>query len=126
MNKRFPLLVVSLICLAFASKAQKSETLVQLTKEGLRHSSTVQYHTDDHVLQIDSLLIPCTRNSVVKLKNTNSEYRVEFFLQRNTSIRNINNASFRRAWFALPFQSRESAINFINAFQKISHSHHTN
>ncbi|NOS92162.1 MAG: hypothetical protein HOP30_09585 [Cyclobacteriaceae bacterium] len=127
MNKLITsLFTASILLFAFAATAQKGDNLVRITKEGLRHSATVQYNADDHVLQVDSLLIPCSKNSVVKLKNTNREYRVEFFLQKNTSIRHVHDASFRRAWLALPFQSRESAQKFITAFQKISHSHPTN
>jgi len=120
------ILIASLILFAFVSHAQKGDNLVRVTKEGLRNSVSVNYLADDDVLQIDSLLIPCSKFSVVKLKNEHNEYRVEFFLQRNTSIRHVSDASFKRAWLALPFQSRESAEKFIAAFQKISHSHRTN
>ncbi|MCE2994539.1 MAG: hypothetical protein ACK5PC_22805 [Cyclobacteriaceae bacterium] len=119
------ILAASLLVLTFAATAQKGDHLVRIAKEGLRHSASINFITDTNVLQIDSLLIPCSKNSIVKLKSENNEYRVEFFLQRNTSIRNTNDASFRRAWLALPFQSRKSAKEFITAFQKISHSHQT-
>ncbi len=123
MKRLFPfILIASLLLLTFVVNAQKGDHLERIAKEGLLHSTMVCYNDDEDILQIDSLLIPCSKNSVVKLKSENNEYRVEFFLQKNTVIRNIKDATYRRAWLALPFQSRKSAEEFITAFRKISHS----
>ncbi len=116
-------LVIIAMCLSFTAWAQKEAELVQITREGLAQPASVQYRADEKLLQIDSLLIPCSKNSVPKLKKENNGYRVEFFLQHNTAIRNTNDANFRRAWVALPFHSSDAAKKFIVAFQRISYNH---
>ena len=68
------ILAASLLVLTFAATAQKGDHLVRIAKDGLRHSATIKYITDTDVLQIDSLLIPCSKNSIVKLKSENNEY----------------------------------------------------
>ncbi len=111
------------MCLSFSAVAQKEVELVQITREGLAQTATVQFRSNEQVLQIDSLLIPCSKNSVPKWKKENNSHYVEFFLQRNTAIRNTNDANYRRAWVALPFHSRDAAKKFIVAFQKVSYNH---
>lgn len=120
MKLSFVIIALFFSCSCFA---QKENELVRVTRESLPKTEIVNFLENDRVLQIDSLLIPCSKNSVVKLKNENNEYQVEFFLQRNTSIRNTKDTNYKRAWLSLPFQSHEAAKKFITAFQNLSHSY---
>lgn len=118
------LLLVFLNLLSVASLAQSTEAeLIQVTKEGIREAKEVTFTAAGNTLQIGDLLFPVSTNTHVKLKHENSIDQVEFFLQKNTTIRSITDSSFKRAWFALPFKSQSEAKEFVRLFQKVSISH---
>ena len=114
-------ILVSLISFFVADKlvGQNNETneLIRITKEGLTEKTEVTYDNSEMILQIGDYLFPCSTNSSVKLKQEKGAYQVEFFLQKNTAIRSNRDASYRRAWYALPFKSRKLANDFIAAFR---------
>jgi hypothetical protein len=115
------LLLFFLNFLTVASFAQASkDELIQITKEGLQQATEVTFISSDKTLQIGDLLFPCSTNTHVKLKHDDGNYRVEFFLQKNTTIKSTTDSSFKRAWFALPFKSKSTANEFIQLFEKTS------
>ncbi|MFN8353093.1 MAG: hypothetical protein U0Y10_01490 [Spirosomataceae bacterium] len=71
-------------------------------------------------LQIGDYVFPVGKNTKLswsKAKETG--FRVEFFLQEGTAIKHLHEQTFRRAYWAIPFSSKESCKTFIKLLQSL-------
>lgn len=119
------LISLLIICLiAFKSVAQRStdvyiSNLQTLFKaENPTSSVPVQWLEKEKIVQIGDYLYPVGETTVLKwVKNQDTGFSVEFFMQQGTAVSQADNPAFRRAWWKLSFSSKESCKEFVKLFE---------
>jgi hypothetical protein len=122
------ILIILLSLMQITSYAQDDliNKLIRTTKEGLQQKNEVTFDNQSTSLQVGEWIIPVSKNTLVKVEFENGHYEVEFSLQKGTAIRSTSDPNWRRASFALPFNSRQAAKDFIHLFQKITERENVN
>jgi hypothetical protein len=123
------LLTVLFSFMSITSYAQNDDLINKLiltTKEGLQKKKEVIFDNQATSLHIGEWIVPISRNTLVKVEFENGYYEVEFSLQKGTTIRSTSDPNWRRASFALSFNSQQAAKNFIHLFQEITERENVN
>lgn len=113
-------LLSSMLTTSFAQHNDLIDKLIVTTKEGLQQKKEVTFDNQSATLQIGEWLIPVSKNTLVKIEFENGFYEIEFSLQKGTVIRTTGDLNWKRASFALSFNSRQAAKNFIHLFEEIT------
>ncbi len=113
------LISILLITITLAGHSQSNDILelVKITSSGLINKQEVSFNSETSSLIVGNWVIPVSSNTHVKILKGN---QVEFSLQKGTAVTSLDDSLLRKAWFTLSFNSRKSAKEFINAFNKIS------
>jgi hypothetical protein len=120
MKARMLVLLSSMLTTSFAQHNDLIDKLIVTTKEGLYQNKEVTFDNQSATLQIGEWLIPVSKNTLVKIEFENGFYEIEFSLQKGTAIGTTADLNWKRASFALPFNSRQAAKNFIHLFEEIT------
>lgn len=116
------LLVICLI--AFQGLAQcgtdvyVSNLQTLMKAEHPQAAPVVKWLDKERTLQIGNELYPVGATTVLKWREDKEKgYSVEFFMQKGTAITQVDNPTFRRAWWTLSFSSKTSCREFVKLFE---------
>jgi hypothetical protein len=117
------LILSSLILFAcFSVTAQSKKTVEELknvyaTHAAWENAGELSYDAATKMIGVKNYRIPVSGDTQLKLNEKNGN--VTFRLQNNTAITDVNDPDYRRAWFEIPFLSKEGATDFIKHFNKL-------
>lgn len=116
------LLICMLIPIASFSQQSNADIqkLLQVTNEGIMDHKDIGFDERENNLIISDLIIPVSKETLVKRIKHKGHHSVEFSLQEGTAITSTANSDFRKAWLILEFKSRAQAKDFIKHFKNIS------
>jgi hypothetical protein len=118
-------LLILLYLLLFLLKTQAQTTTAQienllLEQQAIEKGTAVVWKASERQLQIGQYLIPVSDNTHLQIdRNANGRIVVAFLLQKGTAVTDRTDPNFRRAYWAIPFQSRRAGKHFIALFQQL-------
>lgn len=127
MKKLKLFVLLFLPAIAFAQTGTDTiDKMLLAAKEGLQQPKEVTYDNQTNSLKVGDWIIPISENTHVKVEFEKGVYEVEFSMQKGTAVTNTKDVNWRRASFALPFKSKQSAKKFTSLFQELTENEHTN
>jgi hypothetical protein len=105
MKKIFCLtLFAALFLIKLGAQTENQIKNLLLEQKSIANETAVVWKPETRQLQIGQHLIPISENTHLQIdRNEDKQLVVEFLLQKGTAVTNINDAAFRRAYWAIPF-----------------------
>jgi asparagine synthetase A len=116
------LLLFVFFFVAVSSMAQDDSTLsklksVYVNQVAWEEAGDLNYDQNTKEITVKNFKIPVTGNT--RLNFDKKGNKVIFALQNNTSITDVTDPEFRRAYFEIPFKTKDGAVSFITYFNKL-------
>lgn len=111
--------VMLFACIIIASAQTQTavEQLRQTYREQVSWSDAgeLTYDAATKTLAVKNYRIPVTDNTLIRVEKRS----VHFAMQNYTAVTDVNDSTWRRAEFIIPFKSKKSAADFITYLEKI-------
>ena len=117
--KSFIAVIILFACITVTS-AQADATVEQLKKVYTENVSwtdagDLSYDANTKVLSVKNYRIPVSKNTLVRTDKNS----VHFAMQQGTAVTDVNDPSWRRAEFIIPFSDKKSAAEFVKRFNEL-------
>lgn len=110
-----------LLCAPLLATAQNEpvEKLKTLYRDHVAWSKpgTLTYDGQENVVVVNDYKIPVSSNTKVSVDNKGK--KVKFYLQQGTTINHVTDASYKRAYFEIPFKTADAAKDFVLYFEQL-------
>lgn len=114
-----------LLCLwiAFSAQAQTENTLQKLqsvyaTQVDWANAGELSYDTLARLIVVKNFKIPVSTDTHLKFDRKKGN-KVIFAMQNNTAVTDVTDPAFRRAYFEIPFKTKDGVVSFITYFNKL-------
>lgn len=114
-----------LLCLwiAFSAQAQTKNTRQELqsvyaTQVDWADAGELSYDTLARLIVVKNFKIPVSTDTHLKFDRKKGN-KVIFAMQNNTAVTDVTDPTFRRAYFEIPFKTKDGTVSFITYFNKL-------
>ena len=106
-----------------SSLAQDESTLsklksVYINQVAWEAAGDLNYDQTNEEIIVKNFKIPVSESTRLSFDKKKGN-KVIFALQNNTSITDVTDPTFRRAYFEIPFKTKDGAVSFITYFNKL-------
>jgi YbbR domain-containing protein len=121
---RLRLLALLLFVLIGEVQSQDKKSALEKLQQAYRESvvwenpGELAYFESEAVIQIKTFRIPVSGSTQLSLDRKGN--KVVFALQNNTVIADLGDPGFKRAYFELPFKTKDGCLSFIKYFNQLS------
>lgn len=114
------LAVIALFACVTVTSAQTNPTVEQLKKIYMENVSwpdagDLSYDAEQKIVAVKNYRIPVSGNTLVRTDKNS----VHFAMQQGTAVTDVNDSSWRRAEFIIPFSDKKSAAEFVKYFNNL-------
>lgn len=114
------LAVIALFACVTVTSAQTNPTVEQLKKIYIENVSwpdagDLSYDAEQKIVAVKNYRIPVSKNTLVRTDKNS----VHFAMQQGTAVTDVNDSSWRRAEFIIPFSDKKSAAEFTKYFNNL-------
>ncbi len=107
-----------------SSLAQDESTLsklksVYINQVAWEESGDLNYDQTTNTITVKNFKIPLSESTRLSFDKKKGN-KVIFTLQNNTSITDVTDSTFERAYFEIPFKTKDGAVSFITYFNKLT------
>jgi len=78
----------------------------------------LNYDQNTKVVTVKNFRIPVSTNTHLKFDKKKGN-KVIFAMQHNTAIIDVKDSTFRKAYFEIPFKTKDGAVSFITYFNQM-------
>lgn len=107
-----------------SSLAQDESTLsklksVYINQVAWEEAGDLNYDQTTNTITVKNFKIPLSESTRLSFDKKKGN-KVIFTLQNNTSITDVTDSTFERAYFEIPFKTKDGAVSFITYFNKLT------
>lgn len=107
-----------------SSLAQDESTLsklksVYINQVAWEQAGDLNYDQTTNTITVKNFKIPLSESTRLSFDKKKGN-KVIFTLQNNTSITDVTDSTFERAYFEIPFKTKDGAVSFITYFNKLT------
>lgn len=107
-----------------SSLAQDESTLsklksVYINQVAWEEAGDLNYDQTTNTITVKNFKIPLSESTRLSFDKKKGN-KVIFTLQNNTSITDVTDSTFERAYFEIPFKTKDGAVSFITYFNRLT------